>query len=115
MGLSCEVCGKAFGLKWRLEKHARTHETESKSQEETDQDQDILQVTPGLYLFGFFSFRISSGDGESCPGCIFFVFLQLYCLCLAWFSVCALKTDFFSTIWALKATQGARILLRERK
>jgi hypothetical protein len=74
VGLSCEVCGKAFGLKWRLVKHARTHETESKSQEETDQDQDNLQVTPGLYLFGFFSFRISSGDGESCPGCIFFVF-----------------------------------------
>ncbi len=99
MGLSCEVCGKAFGLKWRLEKHARTHGTESMSQEETDQDQNDLQVTPGLYLFGFFSFRISTGDGELCLGCFFLFFLQLHCL--AWFAVCALKTDFFSPTWAL--------------
>jgi len=50
----------------------------------------------GSIFSDFFYFRISSGDGESCPGRFF---LQLYCL--AWFAVWALKTEFFSNLGSL--------------
>jgi hypothetical protein len=62
----------------------------------------ISRLIKGSIFSDFFSFRISSGDGELCPGCFFIFFLQLYCL--AWFVVCALKTDFFSNLGSLSGS-----------